>query len=114
MASFNKLIIIGNLAENPELKQTQSGIYVSAFSVAAARGRKSKEAEQKTDFINCVAWRNTAEFICKHFEKGKPILLEGELHQEAYEKNGEKRYTWQMEVQQAYFVEKSKFSPSTT
>ena len=62
MASFNKVILLGNMVADPELKQTQGGLSVSSFSIAVNR-KYSKESEQQTDFINCQAWRNTAEFI---------------------------------------------------
>lgn len=62
MASLNKVILIGNLTADPEVKQTQSGLSVVSFTIAVNR-RVSKESEQKTDFINIVAWRKTADFV---------------------------------------------------
>ena len=81
MASFNKVILIGNLTADPELKQTQNGISVTSFSIAVSRRFSSKNTEnaQQADFINIVAWRNTAEFITKYFQKGKSILVVGSL-----------------------------------
>lgn len=107
MASYNKLLIMGNLTETPELKQTPGGNCVTNFSVAVARSRKAKDEEQKTDFINVVAWRNTAEFICKYFTKGRCIFLEGELQQRSYtDKEGNKRSVYEMIANAAHFVDK--------
>lgn len=87
---MNKIILKGRLTANPELKKTPSEISVCDFTIAINR-RFDKE---KTDFINCQAWRNTAEFITKYFSKGKEILVVGELHIDKYEKDGEhKQFT---------------------
>ena len=83
MASLNKVILIGNLTADPEVKQTQSGLSVVSFTIAVNR-RVSKEAEQKTDFINIVAWRKTAEFVGQYFKKGKPILVCGAIQTRSY------------------------------
>ena len=116
MASYNKLLIMGNLTETPELKQTPGGNCVTNFSVAVARSRKSKDDEQKTDFINIVAWRHTAEFICKYFTKGRAIFLDGEIQQRIYTtKDGDKRTVYEMLAEHAQFVDKkSDASPSNT
>jgi single-strand DNA-binding protein len=114
MASYNKLLIMGNLTETPELKQTPGGNCVTNFSVAVARSRKSKDEEQKTDFINVVAWRNTAEFICKYFTKGRSIFLDGELQQRIYTtKDGEKRTVYEMLAEHAQFVDKKTDAAAT-
>jgi single-strand DNA-binding protein len=89
--SFNKVILQGRLTEVPELKKTPSDIYVTSFSIAVDRKMKLGE-EKKTNFINIVAWRSTAEFICKYFNKGNQILICGELQTRNYEdKQGNKR-----------------------
>ena len=75
MASLNKVILIGNLTADPELKQTQSGISVVSFTIAINRRYQSKnapEGQQTADFINIVAWRQSAEFVSRFFKKGKP------------------------------------------
>ena len=77
--AFNKVILVGNMTSDPELKQTQGGLSVSSFSIAVNR-RFSKDGEQACDFINIQTWRQTAEFVAKHFTKGKPILVCGQLH----------------------------------
>lgn len=105
MASFNKVILIGRLAQKPELKTTQSGICVVSGAVAVDRSYKQGE-ERKTDFLNFVAWRKTAEFIAKFFDKGATILLEGELQTRSYTANdGGKRYVTEVVVSSAAFVE---------
>ena len=79
MASFNKVILVGNLTADPELKKTPSGVSVTSFSIAVNR-RFTKQGEQpQTDFINIVAWRQTAEFVARYFNKGRPILVCGQL-----------------------------------
>lgn len=83
---MNKIILKGRLTANPELKQTPNGIAVAKFSVAVNR----RFDREKVDFINCEAWRNTAEFISKYFSKGKEIAIAGELH---IDKNNDKYYT---------------------
>ena len=106
MAAFNKVILIGNLCADPELKTTQNGISVTSFSIAVGR-RKVKDQEPQTDFINCVAWRGTAEFICKYFQKGKAILVVGSLQTRTWEdQNGQKRYVTEVVAEEAQFVEK--------
>lgn len=106
MATFNKVILIGNLCADPELKQTQNGVSVTSFSLAVSR-RKVKDKEPQTDFINIVAWRSTAEFICKYFQKGKAILVVGSLQTRTWEdQNGQKRYVTEVVADEAQFVEK--------
>lgn len=109
MASFNKVILIGNLTADPELKQTQNGISVTSFSIAVSRRFSSKNTEnaQQADFINIVAWRNTAEFITKYFQKGKSILIVGSLQSRSWtDQNGQKRYVTEVVAEEAQFVEK--------
>ena len=76
MASFNKVILIGNMTADPELKQTTGGISVCSFSIAVNRrfGR-SEQGQQTVDFINIVSWRQNAEFVSRYFKKGNPILV---------------------------------------
>jgi single-strand DNA-binding protein len=112
MASFNKVILIGNLTADPELKTTQNGVSVTSFSIAVGR-RKVKDQEQQTDFINIVAWRNTAEFICNYFQKGKAILIVGSLQTRNWtDQEGQKRYVTEVVAEEAQFVEKKSDSAS--
>lgn len=106
MASFNKVILIGNIATDLELKQTPNGVSVTSFKIAVGR-KFQKGNEQQADFINVVAWRNTAEFICKYFSKGKPILVVGSIQTRSWaEQNGNKRFTTEVVAEEAQFVEK--------
>ena len=103
--NFNKAILGGRLTAEPELKQTPSGVSVCTFSVAVNR-KASKEAEQKADFINCVAWRNTADFISKYFKKGSCILVVGSIQNRSWQDaNGNKRYATEVIVDEANFVD---------
>ena len=104
MASFNKVILIGNMTADPELKTTQSGISVCSFSIAINR-RFANEGQQNVDFINIVAWRNTAEFVNKYFKKGKPILVCGQLQTRTWNDNeGNKRYATEVIADEVSFV----------
>lgn len=104
MASFNKVILIGNMTADPELKQTQSALSVSTFSIAVNR-RFSKEGEQACDFINIVAWRQQAEFVCKYFKKGQAILVCGQLQTRTWTDNqGQKRYATEVVADEVSFV----------
>ena len=96
---MNKVILKGRLTATPELKTTTTDIYVTDFSVAVNR-RFNKE---QTDFINCQAWRQTAEFISKYFEKGQEILIVGELHIDKWDKDGETRYSTRVSVDEVEF-----------
>lgn len=101
---YNKAILIGRLTATPELKRTQSGTSVTSFTMACDR-RYSKDGERKADFINCVVWRQAAEFVCKYFSKGDPIGLEGSIQTRSYEdKNGNKRTVTEVVVDNAFFV----------
>lgn len=82
---MNKVIIVGRLTADPELRQTQSGVFTCRFTVAVDRKYKdSATGERQADFISCTAWRQTAEFICRYFSKGKMILVEGSLRTGSY------------------------------
>ena len=108
MVSLNKVILMGNLTADPELKSTTNGVSVVAFSIAVAR-RLSKEQQQdpnaiKTDFINIVAWRGTAEFISKYFSKGKSIVVVGQLQVRTYTaQDGSKRYVTEVVADEVTF-----------
>ena len=104
--SFNRCIFVGNLTKDPELKKTPNGVSVTSFSIAVSR-RFVKQGEQpQVDFINIVAWRTTAEFIARYFNKGKPILICGQLQTRSWtDQNGQKRYTTEVVADEATFVE---------
>lgn len=104
---LNRVILMGRLVADPELRQTGSGISVATFRIAVDRNYQTKgSTERQADFIPCVAWRQTAEFISKYFAKGRMIALEGSLQSRSYEdKTGAKRTAYEVIVDQAYFAD---------
>jgi len=112
---INKVILMGRLTADPELRQTASGISSCRFSVAIDRGYKSKDTgERQTDFINVVAWRQTAEFVSRYFSKGKMIIVEGSLRNNNYtDQNGNKRYTMDVLADNVTFGESKSASSAT-
>jgi single-strand DNA-binding protein len=107
MANFNlnKVILGGRLTQDIELKQTPSGVSVCSFSIAVNR-RTGKDQEQKTDFIDCTAWRQTAEFISRYFRKGSSICVSGSIQKRSWQdQNGQNRYATDVVVDEAMFVD---------
>lgn len=103
--NFNKAIIGGRLTADVELKVTPSGVSVCTFSIAVNR-KAAKDGDQKTDFINCVAWRNTADFIGKYFSKGSSILVVGNIQNRSWQDgSGNKRYATEVIVDEVNFVD---------
>ena len=89
---INNVVLMGRLTADPELKTTQSGISVTSFSIAVERNYAPKGQERQTDFINVVAWRQTAEFVTRYFHKGSMIAVEGSIQTRKYQdKNGNNR-----------------------
>ncbi len=92
MASLNKVILIGHLTADPELKQTPSGVSVTSFSIGVTRRFQRQGEQPQSDFINIVAWRSTAEFITKYFRKGSAICICGSIQTRTWTANdGSKR-----------------------
>lgn len=113
MLDYNKSLIAGRLTADPELKKTPSGVSVTSFTVAVNRP-KDKEGNRTADYIECQAWRNTAEFISKYFSKGSAIFVEGSIQTRSYEdKNGNKRKATELLINSAHFVESKKDSQPT-
>lgn len=104
---LNKVILMGRLTADPELRQTTSGISSCRFNVAVDRGYKSKDTgERQTDFINVIAWRQTAEFVSRYFSKGRMIIVEGSLRNNNYtDNNGVKHYTMDVQADNVSFGE---------
>lgn len=103
--NFNKVIIGGRLTSDPELKTTQSGIAVVSFSVAVNRKVKPGE-EQKADFFNVTAWRQTAEFVSRYFHKGSSICIVGSLQTSTWtNQKGEKQYRTDIVADEVMFVD---------
>lgn len=102
MPDFNKVILMGRMCGDPELKTTQSGVTVTSFRIAVNR----KMQKDTTDFIDIVAWRQCAEFVCKYFTKGKPIHVCGTLQTRTWnDKEGNKRTTVEVVADEATFTE---------
>lgn len=103
--AFNKAILIGNLTKDIELKQTPSGVSTATFTLAVNRKYKNADGSTSTDFINCVAWRKTAEFASQYFKKGKAMLVEGEIQTRSYtDNNGNKHYVTEVLANEVGFV----------
>lgn len=103
--ALNKAIILGRITHDLEVRQTQSGTAVLQFTVAVDRNYSKDGGEKQTDFINCVAWRQTAEFIGRYFGKGRMIAVDGRLQSRTYEdKNGTKHYITELIVENANFT----------
>ena len=102
---LNRIIIMGRLVRDPELRTTQSGTPVTSFTLAVDRDFKSRESgEKSTDFIDVVAWRQTAEFVCKYFAKGRMAVAEGRLQiREWKDKDGNNRRTAEVVAENVYF-----------
>ncbi len=103
---MNSICLMGRLTGDPELKTTQTGVSVTSFSVAVDRAYRPKDQERQTDFINCVAWRGTAEFISRYFHKGQRIALQGSLQSRRYTANdGSQRTAYEVVIDNAFFCE---------
>lgn len=90
---LNRVILMGRLVTDPELKTTSSGTSVTSFRIAVDRSYSKAGTERQTDFFDIVCWRNTAEFVCRYFFKGSLIALEGQLQSRTYQaKDGSNRY----------------------
>lgn len=103
---MNKVILVGRLTKDPELRATTSGVNVCSFTVACDRRFVKQGEERKADFINCIAWRQTGESIAKYFAKGHRIALEGSLQVRSWTDNeGKNRYATEVVVDQWEFAQ---------
>lgn len=104
---LNKVIFIGRLTANPEVKTTSGKeVKYSRFSIAIDRNYTDEDGNRKTDFINCVAWRSSAEFLQKYFTKGKMIGVEGRLNTDSYtDDDGNKRSFFEVQTENIFFTE---------
>ena len=101
---LNKIVIMGRLTRDPELRRTQSGTPVTSFSLAVDRDFKSQSGEKETDFIDVVAWRNTAEFAAKYFTKGRMAIASGRLQiRDWQDSNGNNRRSAEVIADSIYF-----------
>lgn len=104
--TINNVQLFGRFVADPELKTTPSGTSVLKFTLAVTREKFKRDEENKTDFMSCVAWGKTAEFIAKYFSKGSAIYLEGSIQTGSFtDKNGVKHYTTDIVVRKAQFGE---------
>lgn len=103
---LNHITIMGRFTRDPELRRTGSGVAVASFTLAVDRDFSPKEGERETDFIDCVAWRNTGEFVSKHFHKGRMAVASGRLQIRSWtDKDGNKRRTAEVVADNVYFAD---------
>lgn len=103
---LNKIILMGRLTRDPELRRTGNGTAVTSFSLAVDRDFKNQAGEKETDFIDIVAWRNTAEFVSRYFTKGRMAVVEGRLQiRDWTDRDGGKRRSAEVVVDNIYFGE---------
>ena len=100
---LNKIILMGRLTRDPELRRTNRGTAVASFAIAVDRGFNAQNGEKETDFIDIVVWRGTAEFVSKYFTKGRMAVVEGRLQIREWEKDGSKRRTAEVVADNVYF-----------
>jgi single-strand DNA-binding protein len=99
---LNRAVLMGRLTADPDLRQTPNGISVATFSLAVQRNYN----KDQTDFINIVAWRQTADFVSRYFTKGQLVAVEGSIQTRSYtDKNGNKRTAFEVVADQVYFAE---------
>ena len=104
---LNHIVIMGRLTRDPELRSTQAGVSVASFTVAVDRDFGGRDGgERQTDFIDCVAWRQTGEFVSKYFRKGSMIVVSGRLQSRKWQdRDGNNRTSWEVSADNVYFGE---------
>lgn len=111
---MNKVVLIGNLVRDPEVRATQSGISVCNFTVAVNRRFKKENGEQETDFLNVIAWRQLAELCGKYLAKGRKVAVTGSIQTRQYEaKDGSKRTAWDIVADEVEFLSPQNQQSST-
>ena len=112
---LNHIVIMGRLTRDPELRRTQSGVAVASFTVAVDRDfGKNENGEKETDFIDCVAWRQTGEFVAKYFQKGRMAVVSGRLQIRNWsDKEGNKRRTAEVIADNVYFGDSKRDGDNT-
>ena len=106
---YNKIILMGRIVADPELKTTPQGVSVCSFRIAVDRRFQQKGEEKKSDFFNVVAWRQLGEFVTKYFGKGRMILVEGELQTRPYtDKNGNQATWYEINAERVSFTGETK------
>ena len=103
---LNNIVIMGRLTRDPELRRTGTGVAVASFTLAVDRDFSSKDGEKETDFIDCVAWRQSGEFVSKHFTKGRMACVSGRLQIRNWtDKDGNKRRSAEVIADNVYFAD---------
>ena len=102
---INKVILIGRLTKDPELRYTQSGIAVTRFTLAVDRGFKNQDGEKQADFIPITVWRGAAESCAKHLTKGRLVAVSGRIQTGSYDKDGQRHYTTEVVADEVRFLE---------
>ena len=106
---LNRIDIMGRMTKDPELRHTNTGTPVASFTLAVDRDFAAQGAEKETDFIECVAWRNTAEFVSKYFAKGRMAVVSGRLQLRKWtDKDGNKRTNAEVVAENVYFADSKK------
>ena len=114
---LNHIVIMGRMTRDPELRHTNAGKSVASFTLAVDRDFKAKDGSKETDFIDCVVWGNTADFVASYFSKGRMAVVEGRLQLRDWtDKDGNKRRNAEVIANSVYFgdSQKSESKPSTT
>lgn len=112
---LNKVILMGRLTSDPDVRQTATGVSVANFSLAVDRGYAKQGEEKETDFINVVCWRGTADFVGKYFKKGQLIAVDGKISTRNYtDNNGNKRYVTEVVANEVFFAESKRGSDGTS
>lgn len=111
---LNKIVVMGRFTADAELRSTQGGKNVTSFTLAVDRDFKGQNGERETDFINCVAWNGTADFVTRYFKKGSMAIVSGRLHTRKYEtQDGQKRTATEIVAENVYFGEAKKNAEET-
>ena len=111
---LNKVVLIGRLTKDPDLRYTQSGIAVARFTLAVDRGFKNQDGEKQADFIPITVWRGAAESCAKYLSKGRLVAVVGRIQTGSYEQDGQRRYTWEVVADEVQFLEWSEKQEQTT
>lgn len=112
---YNHTGLQGRLTATPELRHTTTGVPITSFTLASDTGRRTKDGDKITNFIDCVAWRNTAEFATKYLTKGRLVLVEGELSSRTYEdRDGNRRKATEITVASIHFCDSKKDGQSAS
>ena len=111
---LNHITAAGRLTKNPELRRTQNGVAVASFTIACDRDIKDASGNKQTDFIDCVAWRNTAEFVDKYFTRGRMVIVSGRLQMREWtDKSGAKRKNAEILAENVYFADSKRAVENT-